>query len=216
MAERITPQQFHDSDGVDDWRVLWSVAFALYRTGDFATGVALVAEIGRLAAAAGHHPDLNLRGGVLEIRLVTRAHWSLTDADLALAREISVAAARLGVSADPGRTRTWEFALDAADVDKVRSFWCAVLGYEPAGDTDIVDPDGVYPAVYVQQMDPRRTGRNRIHIDVGVPHEQAEARVAAALAAGGTIVNDRFAPAWWTLADPEGNEVDLATWIGRD
>ena len=216
MAERITPGQFHDADGVDDWRVLWSVAFAVFRTGDFATGVKLVAEIGRLAEASGHHPDLNLRAGVLEVRLVTKEHWSLTDLDLSLARQISAAATALGVSADPDRTRTWEFALDALDVDTVRTFWCAVLGYELAGDTDIVDPDGLYPAVYVQQMDEMRTGRNRIHIDVGVPHNQAEARVAAALAAGGTLVNDSYAPMWWTLADPEGNEVDLATWIGRD
>ena len=216
MPERITPQQFHDSIGVDDWRVLWSVAFALYRTGDFATGLELVARIGRLAEAAGHHPDLGLRAGVLEVRLVTKAQWSLTDLDLTLAKQISAAAAELGVPADPGRTRTWEFALDALDVDKVRAFWCAVLGYEPAGDSDIVDPDGLYPPVYVQQMDTMRTGRNRIHIDVGVPHDQAQARVDAAVAAGGTVVNDRFAPAWWTLADPEGNEVDLATWLGRD
>jgi hypothetical protein len=34
--------------------------------------------------------------------------------------------------------------------------------------------------------------------------------------AGGTIVNDGYAPMWWTLTDPEGNEVDLATWVGRD
>ena len=216
MAERITPQQFHDSIGVDDWRVLWSVAFAVYRTGDFATGLRLVAEIGRLAEAAGHHPDLDLRTGVLEVRLVTKDQWSLTDVDLALARQISAAAEELGVSADPGRTRSWEFAIDALDVDKVRAFWCAVLGYELAGDTDIADPDGLYPPVYVQQMDVMRTGRNRIHIDVGVPHDQAEARVEAALAAGGTLVNDRFAPMHWTLADPEGNEVDLATWVGRD
>jgi 4a-hydroxytetrahydrobiopterin dehydratase len=216
MAERITPRQFHDAAGVDDWRVLWSVAFAVFRTRDFATGVKLVGQIGRLAEAAGHQPDLNLRAGVLEVRLVTKEHWSLTDLDLSLAREISAAAQALGVSADPARTRTWEFALDALDVDKVRTFWCAVLGYELAGDTDIADPDGLYPAVYVQQMDAMRTGRNRIHIDVGVPHDQAEARVAAALAAGGTIVNDSHAPMWWTLADPEGNEVDLATWIGRD
>jgi 4a-hydroxytetrahydrobiopterin dehydratase len=216
MVERITPQQFHDSAGVDDWRVLWSVAFAVYRTGDFATGVTLVQEIGRLTEAAGHHPDVNLRSGVVEVRLVTRAHWSLTDADLNLARQISAAAQELGVSADPDHTRTWEFALDALDVDKVRTFWCAVLGYEMVGDCDIADPDGLYPAVYVQQMDAMRTGRNRIHIDVGVPHDQAEARVAAALAAGGTLVNDTYAPMWWTLADPEGNEVDLATWVGRD
>lgn len=84
------------------------------------------------------------------------------------------------------------------------------------GDSDIGDPEGLYPPVYVQQMDVMREGRNRIHIDVGVPHEQAEARVAAALAAGGRLVTDRFAPMHWTLADPEGNEVDLATWVGRD
>ena len=216
MAELITPQQFHDADGVDDWRVLWSVAFAVFRTGDFATGVELVNEIGRLADAACHHPDLKLRAGVLEVRLVTTEHWSLTDLDLSLAREISAAARALDVTADPGHTRTWEVALDALDVDKVRTFWCAVLGYEFAGDTDIVDPDGLYPGIYVQQMDQMRSGRNRIHIDVGVPHDQAEARVAAALAAGGTLVTDRFAPMHWTLADPEGNEVDIATWIGRD
>jgi 4a-hydroxytetrahydrobiopterin dehydratase len=214
--ERITPKQFHDADGVEDWRVLWAVAFAQYRTGDFATGLRLVAEIGRLAEAAGHHPDLNLRSGVLEVRLVTKSQWSLTPADLQLAQQISAAARALGVSADPGRTRTWEIAIDALDVDKVRAFWCAVLGYELAGDTDIIDPDGLYPPIFVQQMDVMRTGRNRIHVDVGVPHDQAEARVAAARAAGGTIVNDTSAPAWWTLADPEGNEVDLATWIGRD
>jgi 4a-hydroxytetrahydrobiopterin dehydratase len=49
-----------------------------------------------------------------------------------------------------------------------------------------------------------------------VPHDVAEARVAAAVAAGGRVVFDRFAPAWWTLADPEGNEVDIATWQNRD
>jgi 4a-hydroxytetrahydrobiopterin dehydratase len=216
MTVFITPKQFHDADGVDDWRVLWSVAFALYRTGDFSTGLKLVEEIGRLAEAAGHHPDLNLRSGVLEVRLVTRERWSLTDADLDLARQISAAAEALGIHADPRSTRTWEFAIDALDVDKVRAFWCAVLGYEMVGESDIADPDGLYPPVYVQKMEVMREGRNRIHIDVGVPHEQAEARVAAALAAGGRLVTDRFAPMWWVLADPEGNEADLATWIGRD
>jgi 4a-hydroxytetrahydrobiopterin dehydratase len=91
MAELITPKQFHDAAGVDDWRVLWSVAFAVFRTGDFAKGLKLVDEIGRVADAAGHHPDLNLRSGVLEVRLVTKEHWSLTDLDLSLARQISAA-----------------------------------------------------------------------------------------------------------------------------
>ncbi|CAN5817813.1 VOC family protein [soil metagenome] len=196
--------------------MLWWQAFALYRTGDFATGIKLLEEIGRLAEEAGHHPDLNLRYGVLEVRLATKSTWSLTELDLTLARQIFAAARDLGVPADPTSTRTWEIALDAADVDKVRAFWAAVLGYELVGDSDIAASDGLYPPVYVQQMDATRTGRNRIHIDVGVPHDQAEARVAAALAAGGTLVRDAHAPTWWTLADPEGNEVDLATWVGRD
>ena len=109
-----------------------------------------------------------------------------------------------GVSADPDHTRTWEFALDALDIDQVRTFWCAVLGYEMAGDSDIADPDGLYPPVYVQQMAEMRTGRNRIHIDVGVPHDQAEARVTAALAAGGTLVSDRFAPDVVDAGRPRG------------
>ena len=176
----------------------------------------LVDEIGRIAEAAGHHPDLNVRGGAVEVRLVTKEHWSLTDLDLTLARQISAAAEALGVSADPDNTRTWEFALDALDVDKVRDLLVRGLGYVMVGDSDIGDPDDLYPPVYVQQMDEMRTGRNRIHIDVGVPHDQAEARIAAALAAGGTLVSDKFAPMHWTLADPEGNEVDIATWVGRD
>jgi 4a-hydroxytetrahydrobiopterin dehydratase len=65
-------------------------------------------------------------------------------------------------------------------------------------------------------MDAPRPQRNRIHVDVFVPHDQAEERVAAALDAGGHLVNDENAPAWWTLADAEGNEVDVATWQGRD
>ena len=214
--EKITAAQFSAAEGVDDWRVLWWQAFALFRTKSFATGLALVNEIGRLAEEANHHPDLNLRYGVLEVRLATHDTLSLTTADLDLCRAISAAAADLGVTADPAATRTWEFALDAVDVDAVRRFWSAVLGYELIGDTDIVDPIGLYPPVFVQQMDAPREGRNRIHIDLGVPHDVAEARVAAAVAAGGRVVRDEFAPAWWTLADPEGNEVDVATWQGRE
>ncbi|MFC5730321.1 MULTISPECIES: VOC family protein [Nocardioides] len=214
--EIIKPAQFSEAEGVDDWRVLWSQAFALFRTKNFATGLRLVNEIGRLAEEADHHPDLNLRYGVLEVRLSTHATRSLTDADLDLAQRISAAARDLGVPGDPGAIRTWEFVLDALDVDAVRRFWAAVLGYKLVGDDDIADPLGLYPPVYVQQMDTMREGRNRIHIDLGIPHDAAEARVAAALEAGGRLVSDEHAPAWWTLADPEGNEVDVATWQGRD
>jgi 4a-hydroxytetrahydrobiopterin dehydratase len=63
---------------------------------------------------------------------------------------------------------------------------------------------------------PRPDGGGAIHVAVWVPYEQAQARIAAALAAGGRMVRDEFAPAWWTLADAAGNEVDIATMLSRD
>lgn len=43
------------------------------------------------------------------------------------------------------------------------------------------------------------------------PLEQAQARIDAAVAAGGRVVFDASAPAWWTLEDPAGNQADVAT-----
>jgi hypothetical protein len=37
----------------------------------------------------------------------------------------------------------------------------------------------------------------------------------AAVAAGGTLVSDDEAPAFWVLADPEGNRMCLCTWQER-
>jgi 4a-hydroxytetrahydrobiopterin dehydratase len=70
--------------------------------------------------------------------------------------------------------------------------------------------------VWFQQMDAPRPQRNRIHIDVWVPYDQAESRVAAAIAAGGHLLTDEYAPAFWVLADPEGNEACVASIKGRD
>ena len=67
--------------------------------------------------------------------------------------------------------------------------------------------------MWFQPMDAPRPERNRLHVDVYLPVDQVEARIEAAVAAGGTVVSDAHAPAWWTLADPEGNEVDLAVWV---
>jgi len=64
--------------------------------------------------------------------------------------------------------------------------------------------------------EPRPGGLGAIHLAVWVPIEEAEQRVAAALAAGGRLVRDSQAPSWWTLADAAGNEVDIATTHSRD
>ena len=80
---------------------------------------------------------------------------------------------------------------------------------------DALDPLRSGPALWFQQMDEPRPQRNRIHLDISVPHDVAEQRVAAALAAGGTLVSDRRAKAFWILADAEDNEACTCTWQDR-
>lgn len=215
VTELITPKQFHQAAGIEDWRALGHTACARYRTATFAAGAALVAAIGRLADAANHHPDVDLRYPAVTVRLSTHEVGGLSERDVELAREISAAARELGVAADPSGLSLVEVGIDALQIPAVQPFWSALLGYRQ-GPADVVDPLGAGPALWFQQMDAPRPQRNRIHLDVLVPHDVAEARVAAAIAAGGRLVTDRYAPAWWVLADAEGNEACVSTWQGRD
>jgi 4a-hydroxytetrahydrobiopterin dehydratase len=216
MVEQITPGQFHQADGVADWRVVFEGASAYFRTGSFATGVALVDAIGTLADAANHHPDVDLRYGGVTVRLWTHEVQGLSERDIALARRISSAARELGVSADPSAVQTVQVSIDALVSADVMPFWRALLEYRQVGDEDLIDPHSRGPSFWFQRLDAPRPQRNRVHIDVSVPHDQAEARIAAAIAAGGRLVTDEHAPAGWVLADAEGNEACVATWMGRD
>jgi len=218
MIERISPRQFHEADGVEDWRVLGDGACTFFRTGSFAAGVALVDVIGRLADAADHHPDIDLRYGAVTVRLWTHEVDGLSERDVDLARQISAVACELGVPADPSAVQTVQVTIDALVGPEVMPFWRAVLGYQDRGDgaEDLIDPRGRGPSFWFQQMDAPRPQRNRIHIDVWVAHDQAEARIAAMIASGGYLVTDEKAPSWWVLADAEGNEACVATWMGRD
>jgi 4a-hydroxytetrahydrobiopterin dehydratase len=211
---RLTAAQFSASAGVSDWRVLWGGGYAAARflTGSFATGLALVAAIGEIAAVSGHDPDVDVRPASVTVRLCTPEVQGLTSRDADLAREISAAAAQLRVPADPTDVQHVQVAIDAMDIASVRPFWQAVLGYAEVGDEDLFDAHREGPTFWFQQMDSPRTERNRFHIDIYVPHDQVQARIDAALAVGGRIVSDAHAPGWWTLADPEGNEADLAIW----
>jgi len=159
---------------------------------------------------------VDLRDDGVTVRLRTYDSDGLSERDIALAQQISAAARALDAPADPTAVQTVQVAIDALVGCAVRPFWRAVLGYQDVGDEALVDPHGRGPSVWFQQMDAPRPQRNRIHVDLSVPHDQAEARIVAALAACGRLVSDRYAPAWWTLADAEGNEVDVATWMGRD
>jgi 4a-hydroxytetrahydrobiopterin dehydratase len=221
MTERISPRQFHEAEGVEDWRVLGEGACTYFRTGSCAAGARLVHAIDELAGLEDHHPDVDLRYGGVTVRLITITHdyYGLSERDVELARQISAAARELGVPADPSAVQTVQVTIDALVGPEVMPFWRAVLGYEHRADSpeeDLVEPRDRGPSIWFQRMDAPRPQRNRMHIDVWVPHDQAEARVAAAIAAGGRLVTDQYAPSWWVLADAEGNEVDVCTWRSRD
>ena len=181
----------------------------------------LVTAIATAADAADHHPDVDLRYSRVHVTLTSHDAGGLTRRDVDLAAAVTAIAERLGIEGEPGRPQGFELAVDALDIPAVLPFWRAVLAYRdeppPAPDASpaLVDPDGIGPAVWFQQMDAPRPQRNRLHVDVSVPHDAAEARVAAAVAAGGHLVSDARAPAFWVLADPEGNEVCVCTWQGR-
>ena len=222
MNDQISPRQFHESEGVEDWRVLGEGACAFFRTGSFAAGARLVNAISELAGLDDHGPDVDLRRDGVTVRLITITddYYGMSQRDVELARQISAVARAQGVSADPSAVQSLLVIPGAPVTAEVMPFWRAVLGYEPRGDTpdeDLVDPRGRGPSFWFEPMDePRPDGGGAIHVAIWVPYEQAEARVAAALAAGGRMVRDQFAPAWWTLADAAGNEADIATTMSRD
>jgi 4a-hydroxytetrahydrobiopterin dehydratase len=216
VADAVTPGEFQAAEGVDDWRLLFNGANAYFRTGTFASGLALVDAIGQIASSLAHPPDVDLRPEGVTVVLGLSPLGSLTRQEVETSRLISAAARELGAVAEPGRVQYVQVAIDAFVSPEVVSFWKAVLGYDQVGDEDLLDPRRRGPSIWFQEMEHRREERNRIHVDLCVPHDEAEARIAAALAAGGRIVFERYAPMWWTLADPEGNEVDIATMEGRD
>lgn len=203
--------------GLADWRQLWSVLRARFRTADFASGLTLVQAIGDAAEAAGHHPDLTLSYGFVDVRLVSHDAGGITTRDIDLARTISDLAAVAGARADLDSLTYVEAGLDAADADLVGPFWAALLGSELHGD-DVLDPDGQNPTIWFQRPDsPTPDGQvpQRWHFDVWVPFDRAEARIAAALAAGGTMVDDSNAPSFWVLADADGNRSCICTPLSR-
>jgi 4a-hydroxytetrahydrobiopterin dehydratase len=214
MTVQLSDGEFSAADGVSEWRVLFWGAKTLYETGDFATGARLVAAIATEAETVGHAPLLDVRPDTVTVQVITPG-VGLSDLDLELARRISRVAAELGIPSDPAAVQHVQIAVDVVDKPAVMEFWRAALGYVPVGPEDLIEPNLIGPPVWFQDKE-HVAPRNRLHIDVSVPHDQAEARVQAILAAGGRLLGDTYAPAWWSLIDPEGNVVDVATWQGRD
>lgn len=222
-TRRVTAADLESREGLRDWRVLLGRLHASYRSGTMTAGLAFVERVVAAAEALDHHPDIDLRYGHVHLSLVTHSADGLTEADAALAEQISRLAAEAGLARAEDIGLEVEVAIDALDIDAVRPFWLAVLGYEPitppqwrAGEpiVDLGHPHGRGPRLWFQQMDAPREQRNRIHLDVHVAADVAEQRVAAALAAGGRLVSAAHAPSFWVMADAEGNEACVCTWQG--
>jgi 4a-hydroxytetrahydrobiopterin dehydratase len=154
---------------------------------------------------------LTITDAGLFVRL-SRGVFRLEKLHIDLARAASAIAKSHGAVADRTRVHEVQLAIaakpDAVDV----GFWRAVLGYAPQDDDNAIDPLGHGSTVWMQDLDPDKPLRHAMHVDVSVAREHAEARVAAALAAGGVIVDDAEAPAYWILADRAGNRVCIASW----
>lgn len=205
-----------DDPATADWRLMLTSAVH-YATGSFVRGVELLEAVAGLADEAGLPLLIDLRYAAVTIDGGKDQH--ATHGFIDLARAVQSAARSLGLEAAPDGVRDLQVGIDALDVESVKAFWRAALGYvdDPRPDLhDLYDPRRLSPPVFLQQMDEPREQRNRIHIDLFVPADQAEARIAAAVAAGGRLVDDPSAPEWWTLADPEGNELDIAVAVGRE
>ena len=206
-----------------DWRYLVGRLEAHFDCGSYSEGGALVARIGQLADEAGHHPAVDLRyPGVVHVATTSHDVHGVSQRDVDLALAISQAAKQAGAKSNPQATFAVQIAVDAVDIEAVRPFWKALLAYKDApqgaeaNEYDLADPNGRGPLVWFQRMDAPRTERNRLHIDVIVPEDLAERRVAEVIEAGGRLVSDEFARSFWVLADAEGNEACICTWQDRD
>ena len=203
-------REFLGADGIDDWVVLHGGPTAVFRVGS-------LAEAARLAAALAEVPGLEPRtlltaaADRLTVKL-TREMWATDPRHVEVARAISAVAREHGATADRSAVQEVQVAV-AAKPDAIDlGFWRAVLGYEPLHDDNCIDPLGQGSTVWMQDLDPEKPLRHAMHIDVSVARDHAQARVRAAVAAGGRIVDDSEAPGAWILADRSGNKVCIAAW----
>ena len=214
----VTTQQVLDA-GLDDWRKLADSLHARFRTRNFVKGLAFLTAVTEAAEQANHHPDVTLTYTYVDLRLISHDVSRLTQRDVDLARRISEIAHEQGIRAEPSAVAEVEIGLDTADVAAAGPFWAALLTGSPdklrVDDDGAVDSGGQVPILWFQDTDAHETPRQRFHYDVWVPHDVATDRIAAAVAAGGRVVDDTNAPAFVILADPEGNRACVCTCLGR-
>jgi len=220
MTDPIKTSKFLEQ--APDWRIVSDGACAFYRISSLVQAAKFVSALAQIAGLSEHMYGIDVRRDNVTVRVVTlrEDYMGMTTRDLELAQRISDVAREQGLEADPSQVQSLLIVPGAPDIKKVMPFWQAVMGYVPRPDSveeDLIDPRDRGDAMWFEQMEEARPGGlGAIHLAVWMPLEEAQKRVDAALAAGGHLVRDNYAPAWWTLADEYGNEVDVATIAYRD
>jgi 4a-hydroxytetrahydrobiopterin dehydratase len=204
-------RDFLAAEAVEGWVILHGGATAVFRLGSLRDAAHLAQALSEAPGIEGSGVMLTLADNRLTVRL-SRDVWQLESRHIELARKISAVAQSVGAEPDRASVQEVQVAI-AAKPDAINiGFWRAVLGYLPMADDNAVDPLGHGSTVWMQELDSAKPLRHAMHIDVSVAREHVNARLEAALAAGGRIVDESHAPSHWTLADPAGNRVCICGW----
>ena len=220
--DMLMGEQIAEAD-LTDWRKLAQGLHARYLVDDFGAGARFVAEVAEAGDTVGHYPTLSMGNGYVDLKLVSDdavyrdgtgtehvIEW-VTQLDVDLARQITEIAAARGIEADPASVSHIELGLDTASSATIAPVWAALLtgnaeaqGRGTPGD-EIRDATGRVPNLWFGDADEGQSPGQRLHVEVYVAPEVAEGRIAAALAAGGTVVDDSNAPPLTVIADQDGN-----------
>ncbi|OYN99870.1 4a-hydroxytetrahydrobiopterin dehydratase [Enemella evansiae] len=207
--EKLTAEQAVEA--MPKWRLVHGRMHLVAKFSDFRRSLEFVNRVGELAEEMNHHPEIDIRYNKVHLALSSHDVGGISGRDVDLAAAIVPVVKVSDGQIDLAGLSETQIAIDAQDIAAILPFWQAVYGYDQVDDDELVDPNKSGPSIWFQPTDERRDQRNRIHIDVDVPADQAEQRVQAVLDAGGRLVTDQYAPAWWVLADAEGNEACVCT-----
>lgn len=208
----ISPAEFHRTPGVTDWRVSGSGPQAVFTATSLAHAAALVTPVVAASAQFGVLPDVDVRPEAVVVRIPFDVPEGIPSTASGFAAAVSQAAVELLLKPAPSLAQSIGIYVAQYSQLDTRPFFMAALGYEALGDTDAIDPLRRGPQLAFNPITGDSPARGRTHFDVFVPADQAQARVDAALAAGGRLADDSHAPDWWSLASPDNHGVDIAAW----
>lgn len=199
-------------EAMPKWRLVQGRMHLVVRFADFRRASSFVAKIGEMAEDANHHPEIDIRWNRVHLALNSHDVDGITGRDVRLGNAIVPVIKIFDGVIDPAPFSETQITIDTADVEAIRPFWAAVYGYAPLDHDELVDPARSGPRIFFKPATVSPLERNRVHVDIFVPADQAEERIAAAIAAGGRVCDDAKAPSWWVLCDAEGNEACVCTW----